>query len=288
MGEVMSAIWATLKTFQFKDAIDILVISLILYYLFKLLRQSRSGQLVKGVVVLLAFYGIATIFNLTMVSYILKSLFEFTVIIIVVVFQPELRQALERIGRNRTLMSLVPGSGDTPSTEIMKAITDVCDVTTSFSHSKTGALIVFERDSVLNEVSATGTELNCDTSVQLLGNIFFNKAPLHDGACIIRNGKILSAGCILPLSKSLDISASLGTRHRAAIGLSEECDAVVVVVSEETGVVSIAVGGQLIRDLDRSSLFEKLSALIMPGEKEKKNDLLSALFKNRKEKKDVE
>lgn len=288
MGEVMSAIWATLKTFQFKDAIDILVISLILYYLFKLLRQSRSGQLVKGVVVLLAFYGIATIFSLTMVSYILKSLFEFTVIIIVVVFQPELRQALERIGRNRTLMSLVPGSGDTPSTEIMKAITDVCDVTTSFSHSKTGALIVFERDSVLNEVSATGTELNCDTSVQLLGNIFFNKAPLHDGACIIRNGKILSAGCILPLSKSLDISASLGTRHRAAIGLSEECDAVVVVVSEETGVVSIAVGGQLIRDLDRSSLFEKLSALIMPGEKEKKNDLLSALFKNRKEKKDVE
>ena len=284
----MSAIWATLKSFQFKDAIDILAVSLILYYLFKLLRQSRSGQLVKGVVVLLAFYGIAAILNLTMVSYILKSLFEFAVIIIVVVFQPELRQALERIGRNRTLMSFMPGSGDTPYKDVMKAITDVCDVTTSFSHSRTGALIVFERDSVLNEVAATGTELNCDTSVQLLGNIFFNKAPLHDGACLIRNGKILSAGCILPLSKSLDISASLGTRHRAAIGLSEECDAVVVVVSEETGTVSIAVGGQLIRDLDRSSLFDKLSALIMPGEKEKKNDLLSSVFKSRKEKKNVE
>ena len=284
----MSAIWATLKTFQFKDAIDILVVSLILYYLFKLLRQSRSGQLVKGVIVLLAVYGISAIFDLTMVSYILKSLFEFTVIIIVVVFQPELRQALERIGRNRTLMSFVPGSSDIPVTDITKAITDVCDVTTSFSHSRTGALIVFERDSVLNEVAATGTELNCDTSVQLLGNIFFNKAPLHDGACIIRNGKILSAGCILPLSKSLDISASLGTRHRAAIGLSEECDAVVVVVSEETGTVSIAVGGQLIRDLDRSSLFDKLSALIVPGEKEKKNEIFSSLFKNRKEKKNVE
>lgn len=288
MGNFMFTIWATLKTFEFKDAIDILVISLIFYYLFKLLRQSRSGQLVKGVVVLLVTYGLATVLRLTMVSYILKSLFEFTVIIIVVVFQPELRQALERLGRNRTLKSFVPGSSDTPATDIMKAITDVCDVTSSFSHSRTGALIVFERDSVLNEVAATGTELNCDTSVQLLGNIFFNKAPLHDGACIIRNGKILSAGCILPLTKSLDISASLGTRHRAAIGLSEDSDAVVVVVSEETGTVSIAVGGQLIRDLDRSSLFDKLSALIVPGEKEKKIDLLSAVFKSRKEKKNVD
>lgn len=288
MGDIISTIWATLRTFEFKDAIDILVISLLFYYLFKLLRQSRSGQLVKGVLMLLIIYGVAYIFQLTMVSYILKSLFEFTVIIIVVVFQPELRQALERLGRSRTLKSFVPGTYDTPVTDISKAITDVCDVTTSFSHSRTGALIVFERDTVLNEVAATGTELNCDTSVQLLGNLFFNKAPLHDGACIIRNGKILSAGCILPLTKSLDISASLGTRHRAAIGLSEDSDAVVVVVSEETGTVSIAVGGQLIRDLDRSSLFDKLSALIMPGDNEKKNDLFSVIFKNRKEKKNVE
>lgn len=288
MGNFLSTFWATLRTFQFKDAVDILVISLILYYFFKLLRQSRSGQLVKGLVVLLITYGLASIFHLTMVSYILKSLFEFTVIIIVVVFQPELRQTLERLGRNRTLKSFVPGNNDVPLTEIEKAITDVCDVTTSFSHTRTGALIVFERETMLNEVAATGTMLNCDTSVQLLGNIFFNKAPLHDGACIIRNGKILSAGCILPLTKSLDISASLGTRHRAAIGLSEDSDAVVVVVSEETGTVSIAVGGQLIRDLDRSSLFDKLSALILPGEKEKKSDLLSAIFKYRKEKKNDE
>ena len=285
MGDFMSTIWATLRTFQFKDAIDILVISLIFYYFFKLLRQSRAGQLVKGVVVLLVAYGISALFHLTMVNYILRALFEFTVIIVVVVFQPELRQALERLGRNRTLKSFVPGSGDTPMSESIKAITDVCDVCASFSNSKTGALIVFERESVLNEISATGTELNSDTSVQLLGNIFFNKAPLHDGACIIRNGKLLSAGCILPLTRSLDVSASLGTRHRAAIGLSEESDAVVVVVSEETGVISIAVGGQLIRDLDRGSLYDKLSALIITENNEKKSDLLSVLFKNRKEKK---
>ena len=284
MGDFISTIWATLKTFQFKDAVDIIVISMILYYLFKLLRQSRAGQLVKGVIVLLAAYGISAIFKLTMVNFILKALFEFAVIIFVVVFQPELRQALERLGRNRTLKSIVPiGAVQASLDDAAKAINDVCDVCAVFSRSKTGALIVFERDSVLNEIAASGTELNSDTSVALLGNIFFNKAPLHDGACLIRNGKILSAGCILPLTKSLDISPSLGTRHRAAIGMSEESDAVIVVVSEETGAVSIAVGGKLISGLDRSSLYEKLSDLLIPGDNEK-TDLLSVLFKGRKEK----
>ena len=283
MGDFFNTIWATLKTFQFKDAIDILVISLILYYFFKLLRQSRAGQLVKGVVVLLVAYGLSAVFNLTMVNYILKALFEFTVIIIVVVFQPELRQALERLGRNRTLKSLVPTTSPSPVSSVFKAISDVSDVCAVFSKSKTGALIVFERDSVLNEIASSGTELNCDTSVPLIGNIFFNKAPLHDGACIIRDGKILAAGCILPLTKNLDISSSLGTRHRAAIGLSEESDAAIVVVSEETGMISLAVGGKLIQNLDRDSVYEKLTDLIIPGESEK-TDLLSVLFKNRKEK----
>ena len=284
MGDFISTIWATLKTFQLKDAVDIIVISMILYYLLKLLRQSRAGQLVKGVVVLLVAYGISALFNLTMVHFILKALFEFAVIIIVVVFQPELRQALERLGRNRTLKSIVPlASGQNSVDSAMKAIGDIADVCSVFSRSKTGALIVFERDSVLNEIAASGTELNCDTSVALLGNIFFNKAPLHDGACIIRDGRILAAGCILPLTKSPDISSSLGTRHRAAIGMSEESDAVVVIVSEETGVVSIAVGGKLIRDLDRSSLYDKLTDLMVSGEIEK-GDVLSVLFKSRKEK----
>jgi diadenylate cyclase len=219
-----------------------------------------------------------------MVNFILKALFEFAVIIIVVVFQPELRQALERIGRsNRTLKNFVPNSSSGNQNSVIKAIGDVSDVCAVFSSSKTGALIVFERDSVLSEVAATGTELNSDTSVALLGNIFFNKAPLHDGACVIRDGRILAAGCILPLTQSMDISSSLGTRHRAAIGISEGSDAVVVVVSEETGVISISVGGRLIRDLDRNTLYDKLSDLLIIGENEK-TDLLSVFFKNRKEK----
>ena len=283
MENIITAIWATLKTFQFKDAIDIIVISLILYYLFKLLRQSRAGQLVKGVVILLVAYGLSALFKLTMVNYILRALFEFAVIIIVVVFQPELRQALERLGRNRTLRNFVPATGHGPVTSVIKSISDVADACTNFSSSKTGALIVFERESLLNEIATTGTELNSDTSVALLGNIFYNKAPLHDGACIIRDGRILSAGCILPLTKSTDISVSLGTRHRAALGMSEESDAVVVVVSEETGVISLAIGGRLIRDFDRGTLYDKLVELLMPEEDEK-SDLFSVLFRNRKEK----
>ena len=285
MDGILNSIWATLRTFQFKDAVDIVVISLLVFYLLRLFRQSRAGQLIKGVVVLLLAYALSAIFDLTMVNYILRALFEFAVIILVVVFQPELRQALERLGRNKTLKNIVnPAKSGQKNTKIIsKAISDVSDVCALFSSSRTGALIVFERESNLTEIARTGTEMNSDSSVALLGNIFFNKAPLHDGACIMRDGKVLSAGCILPLTKQYDISDELGTRHRAAIGMSEESDAVVVVVSEETGTISIAVGGKLIRDLDRNRLFEHLSSLILAGEGENTN-LLSVLFKNRKEK----
>lgn len=279
----MSSIWATLKTFQFKDAVDILIISLILYYLFKLFRQSRSGQLVKGVVVLLVAFAASALFNLTMVNYILRSLFEFAVLIFVIVFQPELRNALERLGRNKTLKNFMNTGAQSSEASVLKAISDVSDACAVFSKARTGALIVFERDSLLNEIAGSGTTLNSDTSAALIGNIFYNKAPLHDGAMIIREGKILSAGCILPLTKSLNVSQTLGTRHRAAIGMSEESDAVVVVVSEETGVISIALGGTLIRDFNRNSLYDKLIELIIPGERERSN-LLSVFFKNRKEK----
>lgn len=290
MSEILSTIWSTvwaaLKTFEFKDAIDILIVAMMLYYLFKLFRQSRAGQLVKGVVVLLIAFALSWIFNLTMVNYLLKSMFEFAVIIIVVVFQPELRQALERLGRsNKTIKNLVNTSNQNPETAVTKAIGDVSDACAVFSKSRTGALIVFERDSLLNEIAGTGTTLNSDTSAALLGNIFYNKAPLHDGACIIRDGKILSAGCILPLTKSLNVSQDLGTRHRAAIGMSEESDAVVVVVSEETGTISIALKGTLIRNLNRNMLYDKLTELIVSRRQERSN-LFSVFFKNRKEKND--
>ncbi|MDO4748049.1 MAG: diadenylate cyclase CdaA [Eubacteriales bacterium] len=276
-------------TFRFSDAVDIILIAIIIYGLFKLLRQTRAGQLVKGLVILVITYAISAIFDLTMINVILTTIFEFAVIILVIVFQPELRRALEHLGRKniskRTLLSPFTSKGDDMTIKWTKAINDIADSAAVFSYSKTGALIVIERETVLTEISSTGIELNSDTSVALFGNLFFNKAPLHDGACIIRDGKILSAGCILPLTDNKLINASLGTRHRAAIGMSEESDAVIVVVSEETGIVSIAVGGKLIRELDRKELFNKLIELIIPDELEKQ-DLFTALFKSRKEKKD--
>lgn len=287
LSTILSSAWATIKTFEFKDAIDIIVVAVILYYLMKLLRQSRVGQLLKGVVILLLAYGISSIFHLTMVNYILKALFEFAIIILVVLFQPELRQALEKLGHNKTLKNIVTPNTNPSFSDMIKAICDVSDACALFSNTKTGALIVFERDTILTEVADTGTYLNSDSSVALLGNIFFNKAPLHDGAVIIREGKILSAGCILPLTKNADLNTELGTRHRAAIGMSEDSDSVIVVVSEENGIISIAVGGKLIRNLDRESLYQKLSDLLIDGNVENQN-LLSVLFKNRKEKKNEE
>lgn len=286
MEKILSTFWTTLKSFEFKDAVDIIIITLILYYLFKLLRQSRAGQLIKGVVVLLVVYAISSIAQLTMVNFILYSIFQFSAIIIVVVFQPELRQGLERLGRsNKTLKNIVNTNIQNTESIVLKAIGDVADSCAIFSKSKTGALIVFERESLLSEIASTGTMINSDTSPALLGNIFYNKAPLHDGACIIRDGKILAAGCILPLTKSHNVSQSLGTRHRAAIGMSEEYDAVVVVVSEETGSISIALNGTLTRDYNRNTLYDELVDLIIPGEKDRSN-LFSAIFKSRKEKND--
>lgn len=285
LSSLFNAIVAIIKTFTISDAVDIAFVSLIIYGLFKILRQTRAAQLVKGLIVLAIAYALSIVFDLSMVNFILTAIFEFAVIILVIVFQPELRRALEHLGRSnkKGFLSNFMTKNDDVVTVTAKAISDVADVATVFSRSKTGALIVFERETMLNEISSTGTKLNSDTSVALLGNIFFNKAPLHDGACIIRDGKILSAGCILPLTDNNRLNSALGTRHRAAIGMSEESDAVVVVVSEETGIISIAVEGKLIRELDRKQLSDKLTEFLLPSDSEKQ-DLFTVLFKSRKEK----
>ena len=276
----------TLKTFTIKDLIDVVIIALIIFYLLRLFRNSRAGQLVKGFLILLAVYGVAYIAQLTMLTYILNSIFTYWAIIFIVVFQPELRLGLERLGRsNRRLRSFMSSTVQNPEDKVYKAISDVADTCAVFSKSKTGALIVFERDSPLGDIANTGTILNSDVSPALLGNIFFNKAPLHDGASIIRDGKLLSAGCILPLTDNLNISQDLGTRHRAAIGMTEESDAVVVVVSEETGNISIALNGMLTRDYNRDALYNRLVELIVVGDKDNNSGLLAALFNKRKEKK---
>lgn len=288
----LSDIWSVIKTFQVKDLIDILVITFIIYSIIKLVKETRAEQLLKGIAVLFIVYVAALVLDLTMLTSLLRTFIEFIVLLVVIIFQPEIRKALEQIGRTNISKKgfFKRFKQKTVSEEWVtaqrKAISDVCDAAQVFSHSKTGALIVFERETKLSDIAATGTILNCQPSVPILGNLFFNKAPLHDGACIIRDGLLYSAGCILPLTSNDKLHSSLGTRHRAALGMSEESDAVVLVVSEETGTISIAENGVLLRDFSRDSLYKKLCELIIP--KTDENGVLSIFSKKRKDKNDDE
>ena len=200
-----------------------------------------------------------SLFGLVMMSSLLRMFFEAAVILIAIIFQPEIRKALEQMGRNNTYKKYLKfftkhGKSDEWKKAVRKSIIDAADTAVLFSRSHTGALLVFERETMLSDIAATGTIVDAETSVALFGNIFFNKAPLHDGASIIRDGKLFSAGCILPLTDNKNVDINLGTRHRAALGISEQSDAVVLVVSEETGVISLAINGILLRDFTRDSL----------------------------------
>ena len=267
--EFFEHVWSIIKTIQFRDIIDILAIALIIFGLFRLLRDTRAIQLLKGIAFLFIVYFLSSLLELVMLSTLLRAFFEAAVVVIVVVFQPEIRKALEQMGRNKTwtkrfvFLFKSLGKSDEWKDAVRKSITDAADTSVLFSRSKTGALIVFERETMLSDIAAPGTIVNADTSVALFGNIFFNKAPLHDGASIIRDGKLYAAGCILPLTDDKTVDMNLGTRHRAALGISEQSDSVVLVVSEETGVISLACNGTLTRDYTRETLVCKLSELLL-------------------------
>lgn len=256
--------------FQFKDAVDIIIVAFLIYGVVKLVRETRAGQLVKGLFLLVILFIISSYFNLVMVSRVLAYFFQFAFVAILIVFQPEIRKALEQVGRNnvgQSIAAVVTGRDCSyDRAQIRKAINAVVDGVGILQQLKMGALIVFERKTKLGDIIETGTQINCEPSGQIVGNIFFNKAPLHDGAMIIRDGMIHAAGCILPLTKNTSVSAELGTRHRAALGVSEESDAVVVVVSEETGQISVAVNGVLARRFTRDTLRDVLEGYLIPQE----------------------
>ena len=207
--------------FQFKDAVDIIIVAFLIYGVVKLVRETRAGQLVKGLFLLVILFIISSYFNLVMVSRVLAYFFQFAFVAILIVFQPEIRKALEQVGRNnvgKSIAAVVTGSDRSyDRAQIRKAINAVVDGVGILQQLKMGALIVFERKTKLGDIIETGTQINCEPSGQIVGNIFFNKAPLHDGAMIIRDGMIHAAGCILPLTKNTSVSAELGTRHRAAL-----------------------------------------------------------------------
>ena len=230
-------------TIRATDIIDMLIVAFLLYKLFQIVRRTNSYNLAKGVVLFLVALWLSEFFGLTMISFLLRRATELGLLVIVILFQPELRHVLEKIGSR-----LSSRDSDT-STEMMSAINQTVMACSDMSESKTGALIIFERYVSLGEIIATGTKIDAEVSAELLKNIFYNKAPLHDGAVIIRNGRIAAAGCVLPLSSSSAISKDLGMRHRAGIGMSEQSDAVVLIVSEETGAISCSIEGTLKRHL---------------------------------------
>lgn len=266
--EIFNSILSIIKTIQLRDIVDILAIALLIFGLFKLIQETRAVQLLKGVIMLLIVYFLSSLFGLVMLSSLLRTFFEAAVVVIAIIFQPEIRKALEQMGRNNTYKKYIKiftkhHKGDEWKKAVEKSIIDAADTAVLFSRSKTGALLVFERETMLSDIAATGTIIDAETSVALFGNIFFNKAPLHDGASIIRDGKLFAAGCILPLTSNRNVDINLGTRHRAGLGISEQSDAVVLIVSEETGVISLAVNGILLREFTREELIKKLEQFLI-------------------------
>ena len=265
-----------LSTMRIADLIDILIVAYLIYEGIWLVRRTNSYNLTKGLAFLLVVWALAEVFRLNMISSLLRKAVELGLIVLVILFQPELRRLLERMGSSLTTNRVI--GGPTMETAIAQTVLACKEM----SESKTGALIIFERNVKLNMIMGTGTIVNADVSAELLKNMFFNKAPLHDGAVIIRDGRLAAAGCVLPLTQSTNLSKELGMRHRAGIGLSEQSDAVVVIVSEETGAISMAVDGMLKRHLSAPTLDKLLhSELVVEEEKKSRSSAFMTMLKSR-------
>ena len=250
----------------------------------RLIRDSRAEQLFKGILLLFVAYGLSLVFQLKTMLFLLKILFDNALILVVVIFQPEIRRALEQAGSSRFgILRTFGAEREAMVKAWKKAIAATCETVKVLQEQKAGALLVFERQTKLGDIVTSGTLLEAQPSAELLGNIFFKNTPLHDGAVILREGRVCAAGCILPLTH-LQIGTSMGTRHRAAVGMSENSDAIVVVVSEETGIVSIAEGGTLRRDFTPEELKSELeSAMLVSLERESASERTIRWFKKNKE-----
>ena len=265
--DLWDMIYSVMKTAQPVDLLDILVLSYIVYFVIKLIRETRAGQLMKGIFLLLIAFILAKWLNMKAITYLLTQTFNVGLLALLIMFQPELRRALEKAGHTKIGLRLGLNNSTGDQAVWGPAIEVVCDACVELSATMTGALIVLERQTRLGEQIDNGTILNADPSKELFGNIFYNKTPLHDGAVIMRDGKILAAACFLPKPQKEElVNKKLGSRHRAAIGMSENSDAIVVVVSEETGSISVAENGVLKSGYTRESLKHLLDARMITDE----------------------
>jgi diadenylate cyclase len=256
----------TLKN-SIKDIIDVLIVSYIIYRVIIMVRGTRAVQLLKGIFLLVLTWAISTWLNLYTLKWLMNEMFTLGVLSVLIIFQPELRRALEQLGRGKLFSRSTPEEQD-----VSHQINEVIKSVNYLARRKIGALIVFERTTGLNDYIESGIKMESKLSSELLSNVFVPNTPLHDGAVILRGSVIMAAGCYLPLSENPFISKELGTRHRAAIGVTEVCDAISVTVSEETGQVSLAINGQIVRDIKEESLISKLFEELRPQFKSKSTD----------------
>ena len=271
-------------TIDFFDFLDIVFLTAVIFSIYQFIKERRAGRLALGVGLLAAFLVVCELLNLHAMQFILDNLFESGIVLLALVFQPELRSALEKMADTsiKGLKNISDPRNATPTSTLIEHFTEAVF---ELSESKTGALIVFERNTKLGDVILTGTVINAQFSGKLLKSIFFNKAPLHDGAVVIRDNRIHSAACILPLASNSDQFNGLGTRHRAAVGISEISDCISVVVSEETGVVSIAREGDIHKALSKSAVNNMLFEFLVDGANDsKKKALAKAKASNQNEK----
>ena len=263
LTEFLSNALNYIKLISVSDIIDILIVAFLIYKLAGVVRKTNLMPIFQGLVVLLVMLWLSdsSVFNLAMINWLLRNIVELGLVALVIIFHPELRRFLEKMGSSR-ITGLF--GGEYKAHNLESAITQTVLACSDLSKSRTGALIIFERDNQLAEPISTGTLLNADVTAELMKNIFFVKAPLHDGAVIIKNGRIAAAGCMLPMSSNMNLSRDLGMRHRAGIGMSERSDAVAVIVSEETGAISVAVDGMLKRHLSTETMETLLRKELMP------------------------
>ena len=267
------------------DILDVLLVAFVIYSAIKLIKDTRAFQLVKGVLLLAAVYFIVSLLNMEASKYLLSLLFGNLLIILVIIFSPEIRNALESVGRssvsNFNIFNFKNRDETAIQESVKESINSVCRACSDMSDKQIGALIVFEKDTMLGEIAKTGTALDASVTPELICNIFFPKAPMHDGAVVIKDGRVVSAGCILPLTGHNNLSSELGTRHRAAVGMSETSDAIVVVVSEETGMISVAEKGILNRNISAGDLREILTKSFIK-ENEKDISKIKKIFRGNK------
>lgn len=272
LTEILESIYSVVRTMKPVDFVDIALLSYIIYFFLKLIKETRAGQLFKGIAFLVAVYIIGKYIELKSITYILARIFDIGILAILIMFQPEVRRAIEKLGHSQLgLGNILSVSTDETAAKWSTAITAICDSCVELSRTCTGALIVIERQTRLGEQIENGTQVNAEPSKELFGTIFFPKTPLHDGAVIMRDGIVLAAACFLPKPQKEElINKKLGSRHRAAIGMSENSDAIVIVVSEETGQISVAENGSLKRDFTRDTLEQLLTDKLIPQPENKK------------------